>query len=78
MAEGDCGLNERDEPFKPCFIYDPQLDVLTWLEEDDITVAAPVSAKHAADVLWNAERTRIIGVQIWGARAAIKQATGEE
>ena len=72
MAEGDCGLNDRDEPFKPCFIYDPQL------EADDITVAAPVSAKHAADVLWNAERTRIIGVQIWGARAAIKQATGEE
>jgi len=77
MADG-IFIDEDWKPFEPCFVYDAQLDVLTWLESDEITVAQPISGKHAADVLWNAARTKIIGVQIWGARAALKQATGED
>lgn len=79
MADGIFVDDEWELPdFKPCFIYNKELDLLEWVIEDTLTVASSVGPAHAADVLYNADRSRIVGVQIWGAMAAIKRAIAED
>ncbi len=56
--------------FKPGCMYIPGLDTLCHLEEDVSTVTVYFPSNGAA-VLWNADRTKIVGVEIFGVRAAI-------
>jgi len=64
--------------FSPCFIYHEELDLLEWLTEDCGHFSSPVGPPHAADVLWNFDRTKIVGVQIWGVSATIKRCLAEQ
>lgn len=59
--------------FVPCFTYNRELDLLQWLQEDCGYYASPIASTHAADVLYSIDDGRVVGVQIWGAFAAIQR-----
>lgn len=63
--------------FKPCYVYNRELDLLQWIQKDDVNVSIPLHNVHAADVLKGSD-DELTGVQIWGALAAIKAELKEQ
>ena len=56
--------------FKPGTAYFPAMDCLEYYEADETAITIDLPS-GGASVQWNADRTKIIGVTIYGVRAAL-------
>ena len=73
MSKDEITLADELGEFKPCFVYNRELDLLEWINENCGHYSETVSKLHAANVLRAMDDRRIVGVQIWGAKAAIER-----